>query len=799
MLRSVQQKLWWLFKKDDDKVPLTGVALGQKETVSFWTLNVTVLRAKLSKSADLLSESDCYVTLSLPTATARTWRTKTVLNKNKPEWNETFTTRVPSQLKNILEINLLDEDDITPDDLISTIYFDVKCLPVGKKETKVFTLNSKTNDELLIQFELLQSDDTPHEYVTNGILMAAPFSALNIKLDKLRSNDLLKGKVLKVKGAYPQNLKIRPEDQKLCFFVNRDLETELEVASSGDADPVASTKLPPLQAQHKCRVSLLIDKDTVDLDLETDESTDKQFDIRIDYDIPEQEKEYLKKRKAVVAQAFEKLLGLSSPLSSDKVPTVAVVASGGGSRAMTGLFGSLRGLKELGVLDAATYITGVSGSTWAMSALYQEANWSQQDINTFISAVREQVTKSMMSLISPEKLHYYNTESAQKGQEGYSVSFIDTFGLFCEQLVFGKKLTSTLSDQQMAVNEGQNPFPIYTAVNIKDVTGCETEKEWCEFTPYEVGLQKYGAFVRTEDFGSQFFLGHKIEKLPELRLPYLIGIWSSACSVNMTQLWKFVTGREVPRSSTVGSDIENTVLDTKVLKADESSRLTDFLNDRPLLAQMNNFMHGLSLCWNYSENSYFNANKDTHPDAYPNQMTPSNSTLRMIDSGHAINIGCPPVLRPERDVDVILCLSYSWNPESILKVIKKTAAYCTEHNIPFPNVDFDSLEKDPQEVYVFEDEGNPKAPIVIHFPLVNITYKDFKSPGVKRETKEEIKAGKVDVSSSKSPYTTKNLTYSKEDYDTLVDLATYNILNNKESIYNVLRKALQKKESKMKQ
>lgn len=65
--------------------------------------------------------------------------------------------------------------------------------------------------------------------------------------------------------------------------------------------------------------------------------------------------------------------------------------------------------------------------------------------------------------------------------------------------------------------------------------------------------------------------------------------------------------------------------------------------------------------------------------------------------------------------------------------------------------------------------------------------------GIKRETEEEIIAGNVDVSSSESPYTTKNLTYSKEDFDVLVDLTAYNILNNKESIIKVLSEAIARK------
>ncbi len=65
------------------------------------------------------------------------------------------------------------------------------------------------------------------------------------------------------------------------------------------------------------------------------------------------------------------------------------------------------------------------------------------------------------------------------------------------------------------------------------------------------------------------------------------------------------------------------------------------------------------------------------------------------------------------------------------QVLEKTAAFCKDHDIPFPSADFASLEKEPQkEVYVFEDKENVKAPIVVHFPLVNVTYKHFKHPGM---------------------------------------------------------------------
>ncbi|KAL0169323.1 hypothetical protein M9458_033919, partial [Cirrhinus mrigala] len=102
----------------------------------------------------------------------------------------------------------------------------------------------------------------------------------------------------------------------------------------------------------------------------------------------------------------------------------------------------------------------------------------------------------------------------------------------------------------------------------------------------------------------------------------------------------------------------------------------------------------------------------THPDAYPNSMTPADPVLSMVDAGFAVNAGFPPLVRSHRHVDVILSLNYSWQPDQF-KVIKQTQEYCSDRKIPFPKIDFK------KEVYVFEDKDNPEAPIVLHFPLVN--------------------------------------------------------------------------------
>lgn len=68
---------------------------------------------------------------------------------------------------------------------------------------------------------------------------------------------------------------------------------------------------------------------------------------------------------------------------------------------------------------------------------------------------------------------------------------------------------------------------------------------------------------------------------------------------------------------------------------------------------------------------------------------------------------------------------------------------------------------------------------------------------MKRETEEELKAGSVDVSSSSSPYRTRNMTYTQEDFEALVQLTAYNVMNNKERILETLRKAVARKAAKV--
>ncbi|XP_065100992.2 cytosolic phospholipase A2 zeta-like [Paramisgurnus dabryanus] len=790
----------------------------KKEVKPYWNLSVKVLHGNIKMKCDYFSEADCYVILNLPTASARTYRTKTIDNSNKPVWNETFHFRLQSNVKNILEFQVYDSDQYR-DDLIGTVLFDIDNLTPEKIEKKCFILNDKTKDELWMEFEMTKSSEMASPCMSKGVLVAGPFCELTVGVDKLFKNSrALRNMVLNLKGAYKEDHDIlQEEDQKclkpLCYYINRNLETELNLTSKNQVDGAnqktqdTGTSIPliAVSSNYHMTMSLPLAQEKVDVELKADDRVKEELDVRLEFDIPKEEKNFLVKRSKVVSEALQKVLNLITTPEPRKVPVIAVVCSGGGTRAMTGTYGALRGLQELQLLDAVSYITGLSGSTWTLASLYGDPNWSKSDIIKFIQSSRKEISKSKSSLFSREQLSYYKKKMEERGKEGHIVSLIDMWGLAIEYLIQGKKPFGTLTDMQKALSEGQNPLPIFTAVNMKDGNlECTAEAEWCEFTPYEVGISKYGGFVPAQNFGSEYYLGHLVKKIPETRVSFLLGIWSSVFSLNLTSIWQHATG--ITPSWTQGAEKEasNTKTDNKPRKlstsllspvADSANRVSSFMNSRPIISQMSNFLRGLQLHRDYSENSAFVAWKEKHADAFPNTLTPMDSLLSLVDGGFAINSGFIPVLGSQRHADVILSLNYSWDQDQF-QILKQTYDYCIDRKIPFPKIDYKKVESEPiQEVYVFEDQENPEAPIVIHFPFVNITFKEFKAPGVKRVCEMELKEGDVNVNltGDSSPYITRKITYTPEDYDKLINLTSYNILNNKDVILKTLNQAVKRK------
>ncbi|XP_066471802.1 cytosolic phospholipase A2 epsilon-like [Tiliqua scincoides] len=784
-------------------------------------LSVRVIGAKNLRQADIISHSDCYISLWLPTASSTRFQTKTVQNSKDPVWNETFHFMVQRKVKNMLELSIYDKDVCSQDDQLFTVRFDVAGLPLNEKVLMSFKLNPEYHEELEVEFQLHNSSSAPETIMTNGVLLSRQICCLNFEVQKKKAKKMKKGLSLMVKGSHEAHQEfdfdsdncVRPLCQSIFHYAKykhpilevklpkKGLDYVFGPCSHNQEEGSLNVEINSLPNSKKIT---LAENNKFALHVKT-EDCQNNLDVRLGYDLCPQEQDFLRKRKNIVAGALKKVLRLEKDLQEHEIPVVAIVTTGGSTRSLTAFYGSLRGLQKLNLIDCASYLSGLSGTTWTMGNLYKDAYWSRKDLNEQINETKRHVTKSKLDCFSIERLKYYSRQLHQRKQEGQKTSCIDLWGLVIEYLLNDGKDSHKLSDQQQAVNEGQNPLPIYSAINVKKKYSTLDFKEWAEFTPYEVGILKYGVFVRTEDFGSEFFMGRLMKRIPESRICYLQGMWSSILSFNLLYFWNLSHGSEDfwhkwTRDHIVDIDEEPPLpsrpheLKTQLYTpaGPFSSAFRDMLIDRFSVAQYHNFLRGLQLDNSYLENDMFRRWKDTVLDSSsPNQLTQSEEYLILEDTGFFINSSCAPLLRQERKVDVILHLNY--NSGSQTEPLEQMCKYCREQGIPFPSFELSDNEKEHlKECYVCKGAESPEAPILLFFPQVNDTFRYYKAPGVKRSP-SEMKDGEVDTSSNCTPYSTYSLTFSSEEYDKLVELSEYNILNNEHLILQALRTAVERK------
>ncbi|KAG6935616.1 cytosolic phospholipase A2 epsilon-like, partial [Chelydra serpentina] len=769
-----------------------------------------------------VTQSDCYVNLWLPTASVKKARTKTVKNSKNPVWNETFHFRIQSQVKNILELKVCDEDEHTPDDHLLTVFFDVSKIQLGETVRLNFQVNPQGKEELEVEFTMESSPDLPENIATNGVLVSREVSCLEAQVDdgRIKRESTERKFAFTVDGSYEgtQNLSL---SSYLCpasparFHYIKYNHSELGIAlpkmrqlsvssSSQDESESLTLALNSLPIQDKITIG---ETRTFDLHVKTKEclfNSSRKLDVRLGFDLCTEEQSFLKNRKKVVSAALKKILRLEADLKDHEVPVVAVTTTGGGIRALTAMYGSILGLQKLNVLDCVSYITGSSGTTWTMTNLYEDDDWSHKDLGELIIEARKQASKSKMNAFSLESLKNYHRELSQRTQAGYKTSFIDLWGLMIESMLNDGKDEHKLSDQQQAVNWGQNPLPIYLALNVKDNITTKDFREWVEFTPYEVGFLKYGAFIRAEDFGSEFFMGRLMKKLPESRICFMQGMWSSVFSKNLLDAWHAADNSE---------DFWHRWTQDRVTEIEEepdlperphematcmytpaggiSNALRDILTDRPAVSKYHSFLRGFQMHNEYTQHEQFSKWKDTTLDSLPNQLRHTAEHLELVDTAFFFDTSYPPLMRPERKVDVILHLNYSGGSQTM--PLDRASTYFSEQGIPFPKPVLNEEErKNLKECYIFEDAENPDAPILLYFPLVNDSFQRYIAPGVERSA-SEIELGKVDVSNFYSPYSTREVSLKPQDFNKLLKLTNYNIQNNENLILQALHAAVRRR------
>ncbi|MCL4360810.1 hypothetical protein M1446_00465 [Candidatus Dependentiae bacterium] len=385
--------------------------------------------------------------------------------------------------------------------------------------------------------------------------------------------------------------------------------------------------------------------------------------VRLGGDLSYSEKIFLKNRSEKVKVKLEEF-----GAQINYVPRVAICASGGGYRAMISFLGFLIGLEKAGILDCATYISALSGSSWTL-ATWVCQNRSLLDLKNHLSL------QTQTSITQLDLKQYKNIISnlLSKTIAMQSVGTTDIYGqALALKLLNGFEPNSKrLSHNRTKILHGDMFLPIYTAIiaNINPY-------KWIEFTPFEVGSSFLNSYIPTWAFNRKFDKGISTTFEPEPQLDYLMGIFGSAFSVNIKDILNHA-----------GSHLQNSSPNIyKFLKNYESHWISDI---RIAGTKINNFAFGI-----------------------PESPYNTNDSLTLADAGLDFNLPLPPLL--ERPVDIIIIFDASDNLNNRNELLY-AQTYALQNNYNWPKINPKDLDK--KSVSIFK--GGNDCPTIIYMPLVN--------------------------------------------------------------------------------
>ncbi|XP_062353570.1 cytosolic phospholipase A2 isoform X2 [Cinclus cinclus] len=559
------------------------------------------------------------------------------------------------------------------------------------------------------------------------------------------------------------------------FILDPNLENVLEVTlmdANYVMDETLGTSTFPissLKLGEKKEVQLTFN-DVTEMSLELSLEVCSSTDLRFSMALCDEEKRFRQQRRDNMVHSIKSFLGESSHnlTTSRDVPVIAVLGSGGGFRAMVGFAGVMKALYESGVLDCATYIAGLSGSTWYMSTLYSHPDFPAKGPKEINEELMNSVSHNPLLLLTPQKVKRYIEALWNKKSSGQPVTFTDIFGMLIGETLIHDRMDTTLSNMKEKVNNAQCALPLFTCLHVKPDVSELMFADWVEFSPYEIGMAKYGTFMSPDLFGSKFFMGTVVKKYAENPLHFLMGVWGSAFSI----LFNRVLG--VSNSQNKGPTMEEEL---------ENIRLKHLVS-------------------NDSSDSEDESQHSKDPDEFERIYEPldvKSKKIHIVDSGLTFNLPYPLILRPQRGVDLIISFDFSARPSDSsppFKEILLAEKWAKMNKLPFPKIDPNVFDREGmKECYVFKpkDTSSEKdCPTIIHFVLANIDFRKYKAPGVPRETQEEKDFADFDIfDDPDTPFSTFNFQYPNEAFKRLHDLMEFNTLNNMDVIKEAMMESIE--------
>jgi len=370
--------------------------------------------------------------------------------------------------------------------------------------------------------------------------------------------------------------------------------------------------------------------------------------------LSEQEAEFTQTRMAKVRVALGKFLRDDlSDIPLDRLPRIAIACSGGGYRAMLASLGVLVEFEKLGLLDCVTHISGLSGGSWSLLNVYASG------ARTFAEALHMLRAKIEEPFLTP---FIFPTTMMKELRERLllesPLGIVDDFSWLIHHHWMRDWSTHEdlwnlprVSEQAYQLQNGDRPLPIYSAVTTVDDT---VDYRWVELTPFTAGIaDDINAFVPMFAFGRRFnSQGSSVDATPEPSVALVAATCGSAFCATVDQM------------------LQNTVNDARAYRA-----IRQFLHkDLHVSDELFN-TRLVTPCKFFNFIPKGKLGMDVKP------------LLNVLDAGCHFNIPLPPLLRREREIDIILALDQSAGQGLLLSdSLPAAQEYAKKFNLPFPDI-----------------------------------------------------------------------------------------------------------------
>lgn len=487
--------------------------------------------------------------------------------------------------------------------------------------------------------------------------------------------------------------------------------------------------------------------------------------IRIGQSIGQDEKNYIKHRSNTNLTALQQFLG-DTTITQETAPRIALCLSGGGSRAMIASYGLAQGAENIGLLDCISYISALSGSTWFL------APWTcgTLSLNERFTKLKPIITEGIRPLSDQELTSFYN-QCFVKRLFNQQVSPFDGSGASIANTMlfdFGNE-SMRIRFSEQTIDPLKKPFPLLTAAcQDGNLTNRIDGYDWFEITPYEIGSINKNIFVPTWAFGRLYADGKSQDFAPEQTLGLFMAVCSSSLAFSLIDL---IAQKNQKMASTIDyiSNIFNTT----------GSIIGSTIGKNISGSSGSNIGSNIGSEIPQAVTGKLAETRPVQPAQFNNFIEHQIKPIELVDAGLAFNIPLPPLLRSERNIDMIIVLDASADIGLDFKLALEWAQ--TKKSYTYKKIDSSN-----QRMSIYKSTS-PKAPVIIYMPLLNNpNYPNNKKPF---DVLQCISSGYC---------SSFNLKYKTSESDTLAGLTHFTIQepNNIETIKKVLLDVITEKKTK---